>query len=143
MTKLATIDFSPFYRNTVGIDRLLDSMVSRLDATNSGYPPYNIIKVDEDHYKIEVALAGFTEQDIDVHIHNGQLVVKAERLQEAQETVEYLHKGIGNRSFVKTFQLADYVEVGNAVFKNGILHISLERHTPEAMKPRKIAIESY
>jgi len=143
--KLTSLDLQPFYRNTLGIDRLFESMLNRVDTpANNGYPPCNVIRTDEDHYAVELALAGFIESEIDVSIHDGQLVVRAEKAEEETDEVkkEYLHHGIAVRSFVKTFQLADYVEVLGAKFQDGILTVRLERLVPESMKPRKIAIES-
>jgi len=140
MTRLNSFDLTPFYRNNVGIDRLLDTMMNRLDTNNTGYPPYNVIRLSEDSYKIEIALAGFDEKEIDVTVKDGFLMISAEKTDEA--VTEYLYKGIGCRAFSKSFQLSDYVEVVGAKFSNGILTVSLERHMPEAAKPRKIAIES-
>ena len=142
--KLTSLDITPFYRHTVGIDRLFESMLNRVDPTaNNGYPPCNVVKTDEDHYQVELALAGFKESEIDISIHEGQLVVRAEKTEdpESEATREYLHRGIGVRSFVRTFALADYVEVLGARFEDGILVVKLERQVPESMKPRKIAID--
>ncbi len=140
MTRLNSFDLTPFYRNNVGIHRLLDTMMNRLDTNNTGYPPYNVIRLSEDSYKIEIALAGFDEKEIDVTVKDGFLMISAEKTDET--VTEYLYKGIGCRAFSKSFQLSDYVEVVGAKFSNGILTVSLERHMPEAAKPRKIAIES-
>ena len=144
MQQFKTLDLTPFYRNSVGLDRLFDHMLNRVDtATNNGYPPYNVIKTDEDHYEVQLALAGFKSDEIDVSIQDGQLIVKADRTEDTvAEGTEYLHRGIGTRSFIRTFQLADYVEVVTAKFQDGILSIKLERLVPESMKPRKIAIEN-
>ena len=140
MTRLTTLDLQPFYRNSVGIDRLFDSMLSRIDSTTStNYPPYNIIKKDEDNYVIEIATAGFAEGEIDVQVNDGQLIVTGEKA-EGEAEVNYLHQGIGTRKFVRTFQLAEYVEVKSATVENGILVVSLEREVPETMKPKSIAI---
>lgn len=140
MTRLTTLDLQPFYRNSVGIDRLFDSMLSRIDSTTStNYPPYNIIKKDEDNYVIEVATAGFAEGEIDVQVNDGQLIITGEKA-EGEAEVNYLHQGIGTRKFVRTFQLAEYVEVKSATVENGILVVSLEREVPETMKPKSIAI---
>lgn len=140
MTRLTTLDLQPFYRNSVGIDRLFDSMLSRIDSTTStNYPPYNIIKKDEDNYVIEIATAGFAEGEIDVQVNDGQLIVTGEKA-ETETEVNYLHQGIGTRKFVRSFQLAEYVEVKSATVENGILVVSLEREVPETMKPKSIAI---
>ena len=140
MTRLSTLDLTPFYRNSVGIDRLFDSMLSRIDSTSTGnYPPYNIIKKDEDNYIIEVATAGFAEGEIDVQVNDGQLIITGEK-PESDVEVNYLHQGIGTRKFVRSFQLAEYVEVKSATVENGILVVTLERLVPETMKPKSIAI---
>lgn len=140
MTRLSTLDLTPFYRNSVGIDRLFDSMLSRIDSTSTGnYPPYNIIKKDEDNYIIEVATAGFAEGEIDVQVNDGQLIITGEK-PESDVEVNYLHQGIGTRKFVRSFQLAEYVEVKSATVEKGILVVTLERLVPETMKPKSIAI---
>ena len=140
MTRITSLDLQPFYKNSVGIDRLFDSMLSRIDnSTSTNYPPYNIIKKDEDNYVIEVATAGFAEGEIDVQVNDGQLIVTGEKA-ETETEVNYLHQGIGTRKFVRSFQLAEYVEVKSATVENGILVVSLEREVPETMKPKSIAI---
>ena len=140
MTRLSTLDLTPFYRNSVGIDRLFDAMLSRIDSTSTGnYPPYNIIKKDEDNYVIEVATAGFAEGEIDVQVNDGQLIITGEK-PESDVEVNYLHQGIGTRKFIRSFQLAEYVEVKSATVENGILVVTLEHLVPETMKPKSIAI---
>lgn len=140
MTRITSLDLQPFYKNSVGIDRLFDSMLSRIDNTTStNYPPYNIIKKDDDNYIIEVATAGFAEGEIDVQVNDGQLIVTGEKA-EGETEVNYLHQGIGTRKFVRSFQLAEYVEVKSATVENGILVVQLEREVPETMKPKSIAI---
>lgn len=142
MTKISSYDLSPFYRNTVGIDRLFDRIINQIDsaATTGNYPPYDIVRVDENEYEIRIAAAGFEQGDIEVEFHEGRLHVKGQQDSEAKETTEYLYHGISNRSFVRSFNLADYVEVKEAKMKNGILTIKLERIVPESMKPKTIAI---
>jgi len=140
MTRITSLDLQPFYRNSIGIDRLFDSMLSRIDnSTSTNYPPYNIIKKDDDNYVIEVATAGFAEGEIDVQVNDGQLIVTGEKA-ETETEVNYLHQGIGTRKFVRSFQLAEYVEVKSATVENGILVVTLEREVPETMKPKRIAI---
>ena len=140
MTRLSSLDLQPFYRNSVGIDRLFDSMLSRIDSSSStNYPPYNIIKKDDDNYVIEIATAGFAEGEIDVQVNDGQLIVTGEKMENDSET-DYLHQGIGARKFLRSFQLAEYVEVKSAAVENGILVVILEREVPETMKPKSIAI---
>jgi molecular chaperone IbpA len=140
MTKITSFDLTPFYRNTVGIDSLFDRITRNLDlASNAGnYPPYNIIKTGEETYEIQVAAAGFRQEEIEVEVMDGQLLIRGTQ-QDAREG-EYLHHGISNRSFLRTFQLSDYVEVREAIMKDGILTVKLEREIPEVMKPRKIEV---
>lgn len=140
MTKITSFDLTPFYRNTVGIDNLFDRITRNIDmASNAGnYPPYNIIKTGDETYEIQIAAAGFRQDEIDVEVKDGQLIVHGSQGQSVE--VEYLHHGISNRSFLRTFQLSDYVEVKDALMKDGILTVRLERQIPEAMKPKKIAI---
>ena len=140
MTKITSFDLTPFYRNTVGIDRLFDRITSQIDAAAQGnYPPYDIVVTGENTYEIRVAAAGFRQDEIDVEFHEGRLTVKGEHKEE-YSAVDYLHHGISNRSWVRQYTLADYVEVQEAVMKDGILTIKLERLVPETMKPKKIAI---
>ena len=141
MTRLTSLDLQPFYRNSIGIDQLFDTMINRIDNSNStNYPPYNIIKHDDDNYTIEVAVAGFADGEIDVQVNDGQLIITGDKAEVETEQDNYLHQGIGTRKFVRTFQLAEYVEVKTATVEAGILIVSLEREVPEAMKPKSIAI---
>ena len=142
MTKITSFDLTPFYRSTVGIDSLFDRITRNIDmAANAGnYPPYNIVKTGDETYEIQIAAAGFRQDEIEVEVKDGQLVVQGGQGNQARPDVEYLHHGISNRSFIRTFQLSDYVEVREAAMKDGILTVQLERQIPEAMKPKKIAI---
>ncbi len=136
------VDFSPLYRSTVGFDRLF-SMLDTLGQPDSGtsYPPYNIERTGEDAYRISMAVAGFSENEIDIQAHRNVLSIKGERSDEtASQDSEVLYRGIAARSFERRFQLADHVEVVGAALKNGLLHIDLKRSVPEELKPRKIAI---
>mgnify|MGYP001196057415 CR=1 FL=1 len=140
MNTLTSFDIPTLHRNMIGIDRLLDRM-QVVNGSDQGYPPYNVIKQDDNHFSIELALAGFSEKDIDVTVHNGVLTIKGEKDDTSTEDGnDYLHKGIGNRSFRRTFNLADHVEVTNATMNNGILSVTLERDVPEELKPRKIPV---
>ena len=144
MTKITTLDLNPFYRNAIGVDQLFNRIINQIDhhsndATN--YPPYNIIKTGEDTFEVQVATAGFNPGEVNVEIRDSNLIVSGEQLsKELPEGHEYTHKGISARSFLRTFSLADYVEVVSATSKNGILSVQLERKVPEAMKPKTIAI---
>lgn len=141
MTKITSLDLSPFYRNTIGMDRLFDRVMNQVDAasSNGNYPPYNIIRVGEDNYEIQVAVAGFDEGEIEVEYHEGRLTITGQQQKENKD-IEYLYHGISSRDFTRTFTLAEYVEVNDAVIENGILTVSLERIVPESMKPKTIAI---
>jgi molecular chaperone IbpA len=139
MTKITSFDLAPFYRNTVGIDRLFDRITRQIDAAASGnYPPYDIVVTGDSTYEIRVAAAGFRLEEINIEYHEGQLAVTGTK--DAAPDHEYLHHGISNRSWFRSWTLADYVEVKAAVMKDGILTIKLERIVPETMKPKKIEI---
>ena len=141
MTKLTTLDLTPFYRNSIGIDRLFDRIVNQIDsAASTNYPPYDIVRTGDETYEIRVAVAGFVQSEIDVEFHDGTLVVKGEKAAAPSLEVEYLHHGISGRSFMRTFSVADYVEVRDAVLADGILTVKLERLVPESQKPKKIAV---
>ena len=132
-------DFSPYFRSTVGFDHLFNMLDQVADSTN-GYPPYNIERTDETHYRISVAVAGFAEKDIAVEVKDGVLSVVGKREEGAKSA--YLHQGIAGRAFERRFQLAEHVEVRAAKLENGLLHIDLERVVPEEKKPRRIAINA-
>ena len=135
------VDFSPLYRSTVGFVRLF-TMLDSLGQPEGGqsYPPYNIERTGEDAYRISMAVAGFSEDEISIEAHRNVLTIKGEKAEEQGEGNEVLYRGIAARAFERRFQLADHVEVEGAVLKNGLLHIDLKRNIPEEMKPRRIAI---
>ena len=139
---MTTFDFSPLYRTSVGFDRLasLMSSATRQDQGNS-YPPYNIRITSEDHYRITMAVAGFSEDEIAITSENSRLLITGNSADEPEGQGEYLHRGIATRSFERRFNLADHVRVVGASLENGLLHIDLEREIPEEMKPRTIKIE--
>ena len=140
---MRTIDFSPLYRSTVGfenISTMLDT-VSRRDEGQPSYPPYNIERIEENCYRITLAVAGFIQEQLDIQVEKQILTVTG--LKPAEETErKYLHCGIAARNFERRFRLADYVKVTNARLENGLLHIELQRELPETMKPRFIEIET-
>jgi molecular chaperone IbpA len=138
---MRSFDLAPLYRATVGFDRLADMMdrVLANDVSQPTYPPYNIEKTDEDHYRISIAVAGFSADDLSVEVKENQLVVSARKAEEDEDRV-YLHRGIATRAFERRFHLADHVRVTGASHADGMLHIDLEREIPEALKPRRIAI---
>ncbi len=121
---------------------LINQAIARLDETN--YPPMNIVKIDDNHFAIEMALAGFSEDDISIDVENKTLTIAAQADPDegAEESRNYLHRGIAKRAFKRTFQLGEYVEVSGAALANGLLTVSLERKVPDAMKPRKIEIQA-
>jgi molecular chaperone IbpA len=137
---MAANELNPLYRTLVGFDRIATLMdqASRLDAT-PGYPPFNIEQVDEDSFRIELAVAGFGEEDLSIEFKQNSLVVSGVRKQ-AETPRNYLHRGIAERGFERRFGLADHVRVGSAKLENGLLTINLVRELPEIMKPRKIDI---
>ncbi len=136
---MRTVDFTPLYRNAIGFDRLLNMMEANAAKSSSGgYPPYNIEQKDENNYRITMAVAGFAEDQLDLMQKDNMLIVKGERKEDGEKN--YVYQGIAERDFERKFQLADYVKVVGASMENGLLHIDLEREIPEAMQPRKIAI---
>ena len=136
-------DFSPLYRATVGFDQIAEMMDRVLASDNTGpsYPPYNIEKAADDAYRISVAVAGFSETDLNVEVKENALIVAAQK-PAANEAATYLHRGIATRAFERRFQLAEHVRVHGASYSNGMLHIDLVRELPEAYKPRRIEITS-
>ncbi len=142
---MRTFDFTPLYRSTVGFDRLANALDRALSADTSpnGYPPYNIEKKGENDYRISIAVAGFSDDELSIEMRDGQLIVTAKKqTNEDAEDVTYLHRGIAARAFEKRFHLADHVRAKGAETENGILHIDLVREVPEALKPRQIKIAS-
>lgn len=139
---MRNFDFEPLYRSTVGFDRLATMLDRALtaDVGPNTYPPYNIEKSGDDQYRITVAVAGFTEDELNVEMRDGQLVISAKKAPVEGDKVNYLHRGIATRAFEKRFQLADHVRATGAASKDGLLHIDLVREVPEALKPRKIEI---
>ena len=137
---MRNFDFSPLFRSTVGFDRVFDLLdsVSRYDSTQT-FPPYNIERTDENHYRITIAVAGFAEKDLNVEVREGVLTVQGKRADETEKS-GYLHQGIAGRAFERRFQLAEHVEVKGAKLENGLLHVELERIVPEEQKPRRIPI---
>ena len=137
---MRAFDFSPLFRSTVGFDRLFD-LIDSYAEQSQGYPPYNIERSDETHYRITLAVAGFAEKDLNVEVREGVLSVTGKRDEsEASEGKGYLYQGIAGRAFERRFQLAEHVEVREARLENGLLHIDLERVIPEEKKPRQIPI---
>lgn len=140
---MRAIDYSPLYRSTVGFDRLFSLLDNMTPPDNGGqtYPPYNIERTADDAYRISMAVAGFTEDELNIEAKQNTLTVTGEKSEASEgEDKKVLFRGIAGRSFERRFQLADHVEVREASLENGLLHIDLVREIPEAMKPRKISI---
>ena len=139
---MRTIDFSPLYRSVVGFDRLaalLDQAATQESAT--GYPPYNIERTDENAYRIEIAVAGFRPEELNIAVKEHLLTVTG-RTAANDDARKFLHRGLAERNFERRFQLADYVVVTDAALADGLLSISLKRELPEALKPRTVAIST-
>ena len=130
-------DHSPFYRTTVGFDRLLNLLDT---ASEQGYPPYNIERSDETNYRVTVAVAGFAEKDLSVDVKDRVLTITGKKEDGAKS--DFLHQGIAGRAFERSFQLAEHVEVKAARLENGLLHVDLERIVPEEKRPRRISINA-
>jgi len=139
------ISFGPLAHTTLGFERFFDDverlLASDVAKVSSSFPPHNILKLDESHYVVELAVAGFSKSEIEITVENGNLTIKGEKKEKDTE-VTYLHRGIGTRSFTKTLTVADTIEVKGAEFKDGILRIGLENIVPEHKKPRKNEIGS-
>jgi len=138
---MRTIDFSPLYRSVVGFDRLADLLDAASAETATGYPPYNIERTGEHDYRIEIAVAGFKPQELDIEVKESVLTVKGQKAA-GDEPRRYLHRGLAERNYERRFQLAEYVVVTDAKLSDGLLQISLRREIPEALKPRKIEVQS-
>ncbi|QCO55158.1 Hsp20 family protein [Pseudorhodobacter turbinis] len=139
---MRTFDLAPLYRATVGFDRIADMMdrVLTTDVNQPSYPPYNIEKTDENAYRISVAVAGFTPEELTVEVKEATLVIAARRADDETQR-HFLHRGIATRAFERRFALADHMRVTAALHEHGMLHIELVREVPEALKPRRIEIE--
>ena len=135
-------DLSPLYRSAIGFDRLASMLdnATRNEQSQPAYPPYNIELIDENRYRITMAVAGFANDELSIQSEQGMLIIVGKKQQENGDR-KYLYQGIAARSFERRFQLADHVKVVRASLDNGLLHVDLEREIPEAMKPRSIAIE--
>lgn len=137
---MRTFDLTPFYRSTVGFDRVFGLLDSLGDGSAQTYPPYNIERTGEDAYRITMAVAGFGEGDLSIEAKENTLTVKGTKSDTEKNDSEFLYRGIGARAFERRFQLAEHVEVKGANLENGLLHIDLVRQVPEAKKARTIPI---
>jgi molecular chaperone IbpA len=140
---MRTIDLSPLYRSLVGFDRLADQLdaAARTEAA-SGYPPYNIERTGENDYRIEIAVAGFKPDELNVEVKENLLTVTGRKAANDGDAKQYLHRGLAERNFERKFQLTDYLIVVDADLSNGLLSIALKRELPEALKPRTVEIKS-
>jgi molecular chaperone IbpA len=138
-----TFDFAPLFRSSVGFDRMLDALesASRVEPIDN-WPPYDIVKLGEDDYRISMAVAGFTQDNLTITQEQNMLMVAGQKSDEGEANGQYLHRGIAARAFQRRFELADHVKVVGASLVNGLLTIELKRELPEEMKPRRIAIAS-
>jgi molecular chaperone IbpA len=137
---MPTIDFSPLYRSVVGFDRLADLLETATAETSAnGYPPYNIERTDENAYRVDIAVAGFRADELDIEVKENLLTVSGRKTANDEQR-HYLHRGLAERNFERRFQLADYVVVTDANLADGLLSIALKRELPEALKPRRIEI---
>ena len=138
----SAFDFAPFRRSTVGFDRLFDMLEnSSIGQTQENYPPFDLVKEGENEYRIQLAVAGFRPDEIDITAQQNVLVVSGRKTDESDEKgTDFIYRGIANRSFERRFALADHIQVKGADLKDGLLAIDLVREIPEAMKPRKIAV---
>ena len=138
--RTTTFDYAPLWRSTIGFDRFLDLVdAAQRAGGNDNFPPYNIERLGEDRYRISLAVAGFGPDDIAITAEQNVLTIESQKAEKEQG--DYIHRGISARHFRRQFNLADYVQVKNATFENGLLRIELAREVPEAMKPRRIAIK--
>jgi molecular chaperone IbpA len=141
---MRSFDFAPFYRSTVGFDRLFSMLdqVGGVEGSAPSYPPYNIERSGENAYRISVAVAGFTDADLSIEVKENTLRIRGEQTNDEEKSGDVLYQGIAARNFERSFQLADHVQVKGASLGNGLLHVDLVREIPEAMKPRAIPITS-
>jgi len=141
-TTLTTHPFDRVKTYSIGFDRMFDTLFDENVSTATNYPPYNIVKVSDSEYAIQIAVAGFDKKDIEIETKENTLTVKSvEKKEELVDDVKYLHKGISNRAFTRSFTIADDVVVKGATFENGLLNVELERIIPEEKKPRLIKIK--
>ena len=141
---MRTFDPTPLFRASVGFDRMADLMdrVLAAEPVQPTYPPYNIEKTDENAYRISVAVAGFSADELNVEMKENGLTISGRKGEDKDEQRSYLHRGIATRAFERRFHLADHVRVSGATHADGMLHIDLVREIPEALKPRRIEIAS-
>lgn len=142
MTKISAFDLTPFYRNAIGVDRVFDRIINQIDhAANHNYPPYNIVETGEHTFELQLAVAGFSQGEIDVTTRDGDVIITGEKKEQTlPEGHVYKHQGISARKFMRSWTMGEYVEVLDAICKDGILTVRFERVVPDAVKPKNIAI---
>jgi len=139
---MTRLDFTPLFRSTIGFDRMMNALETSTRTGDEGYPRYNIEKVDENDYRITMAVAGFAESELSIEARDATVTIEGKPASDRDEGRNFLHRGISTRSFKRTFQLANHVRVSGANLENGLLHIDLVREVPEALKPRTVEIRS-
>jgi len=143
MNQLVRFDTNALNRALLGFDNLFDNFEQRFaNQIQQNYPPYNILKHDEDTYEIEIAVTGFTPEEVTVEIDQNQLIVKGERKRDEDAEPQYLHRGLATRDFTRSWTLAEHMVVGEGRIKNGVLTVSLTREVPEALKPRVLKLKA-
>lgn len=142
MTKFTAFDLTPLYRNSIGVDRLFDRIINQMEhAATNNYPPYNSIRTGEYTFELQLAVAGFNQGELDITVKDGVCTIVGEKQNvDLPEGHEYLHHGISARKFVRSWALGEYVEVRDALVRDGILTVRLEQVVPESAKPKSIAI---
>lgn len=139
---MTRLDFTPLFRSTIGFDRMMNALEAGTRTGDEGYPLYNIEKVDENDYRITMAVAGFAENELSIEAKDATVTIEGKPAKDRGEGRSYLHRGIPTRSFKRAFQLTNHVRVSGATLENGLLHIDLVREVPEALKPRTIEIRN-
>lgn len=134
-----SFSLAPLYRSTIGFDRFNDLVEASMRVEAASYPPYNVEKKSEDEYRIVVAAAGMSDEDLEIQVEKDVLTIGSTKRETTDET-QYLHRGIAQRAFKLSFRLADYIEAQTATLKNGLLSVDLVRRIPESAKPRRIAV---
>lgn len=139
---MTRLDFTPLFRSTIGFDRMMNALETGSRTGDEGYPLYNIEKVDENDYRITMAVAGFAESELSIEARDATVTIEGKPARDRDEGRNFLHRGITRRSFKRAFQLANHVRVSGANLENGLLHIDLVREVPEALKPRTIKVRN-
>ena len=143
MNQLVRFDTSALNRALVGFDTLFNDFEHRFsNQINNNYPPYNVVKYNDDTYEIQIAVSGFEKDEVTVEIDQNQLIIKGEKTDPVDENIEFLHRGLAARDFTRAFTLAEHMEVGEGTIKNGVLKIEIKRVIPEALKPRQLKIKA-